>query len=346
MRERLTSRRDFLIASTAGGLGAFALRAPVEAAGKTKTPVALTAGGNRAENIYRALKLVEEDIRRGLSRAARIVIKPNFVTTRRQLAATHVDCVEGILQFFAPLAKNRDLIIAESPAGAPAAEGYRNYGYYRLKKQYPVKFLDLDDTPAEKVFVIDHRFRPHAVRFSALLCAPDTYVVSAAVMKTHDRAVVTLALKNIAVGGALKQKGFTWGPRRGLTTDKPLVHGGRGNAGIHYNLFRLARFAPPHLAVIDGFRGMQGNGPTSGDPVEHRVAVASCDWVAAERVALELMGVDFSYVGYLMFAARNGLGVGDLGAIEVRGERIQDHVKKYRLHENIRSQLKWREREA
>ena len=50
----------------------------------------------------------------------------------------------------------------------------------------------------------------------------------------------------------------------------------------------------PDLAVIDGFLAMEGNGPTSGTPVEHRVAIASLDWLAADRVGVALMGIDLA----------------------------------------------------
>ena len=71
--------------------------------------------------------------------------------------------------------------------------------------------------------------------------------------------------------------------------------------------------APKHiatLAVIDGFEGMEGNGPVGGTPIDHRVCVASPDWLAADRVAVELMGIDYAKVGYLNFCANAGLGQG------------------------------------
>jgi uncharacterized protein (DUF362 family) len=69
--------------------------------------------------------------------------------------------------------------------------------------------------------------------------------------------------------------------------------------------------------------------------------VASTDWLAADRVAVELMGVDFATVGYLNYCARAGLGVADLGMIEITGESIKDHIKTYRLNNNIEKQLIW-----
>ncbi len=37
----------------------------------------------------------------------------------------------------------------------------------------------------------------------------------------------------------------------------------------------------------------QGNGPVGGTLVEHRVCLVSSDWLAADRVAVELTGIDY-----------------------------------------------------
>jgi uncharacterized protein (DUF362 family) len=169
---------------------------------------------------------------------------------------------------------------------------------------------------------------------------PNNFIISAAKMKTHDRVVATLSLKNIVVGAPVKDLGFKWGPGAKGKSDKSITHGS-GFRGINYNLFDLSRKLHPHLAVVDGFQGMQGNGPTRGTPVEHRVCVVSSDWLAADRVAIELMGIDFAKVGYLNFCAQAGLGEGDLKKIEVLGESIAPHVKQYKLSDNIEKQLIW-----
>jgi uncharacterized protein (DUF362 family) len=97
----------------------------------------------------------------------------------------------------------------------------------------------------------------------------------------------------------------------------------------------------PDLAVIDGFEGMEGNGPVGGTPVEHRVCVVSQDWLAADRVGVELMGIDFAKVGYLNYCAQAGLGEADLRRITILGEPIARHVRSYKLHDNLDQQLIW-----
>ena len=62
---------------------------------------ALIKGNDRSENIYKALKLIENQVFSGI-KGKQILIKPNFVQTSNQLAATHVDAIRGILEFLRP----------------------------------------------------------------------------------------------------------------------------------------------------------------------------------------------------------------------------------------------------
>jgi uncharacterized protein (DUF362 family) len=201
--------------------------------------------------------------------------------------------------------------------------------------------MDLDQERSKILYVFDEKdFRPHPVRFSGVLLSSDSYIVSVARMKTHDRAIATLSLKNIVFGAPLKDQGFTFGRdrREGSKSDKAIVHGG-GFRGINYNLFDMSSRLHPHLAVIDGFEGMEGNGPNNGTPVDHRVCVVSTDWLAADRVGIELMGIDYSTVAWLNYCAQAGRGVADLEKIEIIGERISDHIRHYKLNDNIEKQL-------
>jgi len=329
-----------LAAAGAGGLAAMALAQDKPA--KPRTRVALTAGNDRADNTLRALEPFREEIARAIGNR-RVVVKPNNVSIDIQLSATHADCLEGILEFLKSIGKLGQTVIAESAANGPTSAGFENFGYIRLAAKYGVKLIDLDQQEYELVWVFDEQdFRPHAARMSRLLLDRGSFLISAAKMKTHDRVVATLSLKNIIFGAPLKDMGFTFGRNRkpGAKTDKPIVHGS-GIRAINYNLFALAQRLHPHLAVIDGYDGMEGNGPTHGKPVDHRVCVAAPDWLAADRVAVALMGIDFAKLGYLNYCAQAGLGEADLERIEIIGEPLQRHVRNYRLADNIQHQLQW-----
>lgn len=342
-----SNRRTFLKSALAGGMAAAwgipSSRAAETAAGPGNSRVALMAGGNRMENIVNALQPFAGEIKAAIGNRP-VVIKPNNVAIDVPLCASHADCLAGILEFLKSIGKTEKVCIAESAASGPTFDGFNNYGYFDLKKKYTVDFVDLDEQPIETIFTVsDEDFHPHAVRMSKLLLDPETFVISAAVMKTHDRVVATLSLKNIVFGAPIKDKGFRWGPGspRGARNDKPVNHGG-GCKGVNYSLFANAPRLHPDLAVIDGFQGMEGNGPVGGTPVDHKVAVASLDWLAADRTAVELMGIDFGDIGYLNYCAQAGMGQADLNKIEIIGERVQDHVKKYRLHDDVEKQLIWK----
>jgi uncharacterized protein (DUF362 family) len=93
--------------------------------------------------------------------------------------------------------------------------------------------------------------------------------------------------------------------------------------------------------VIDGFEGMEGNGPASGTPVPSRISIASTDYIAADRVAVEAMGINADWLGYLQYCSQCGIGQYDLSKITIRGAKIADVKKAYRLHQDIERELLW-----
>ena len=66
---------------------------------------------------------------------------------------------------------------------------------------------------------------------------------------------------------------------------------------FHRNLIRLIKYVLPSLSVIDGFVGMEREGPVKGDAVNLGVAVASVDYVAADTIMARIMGYDPSDIG-------------------------------------------------
>ncbi|HEY3283123.1 MAG TPA: DUF362 domain-containing protein [Armatimonadota bacterium] len=338
-----TTRRQLLSASAAAGLAiAAGSDAPARAAAApSRGPcrVSLTAGDDRADNAFRALQPFAKEVARSIG-SRRVVVKPNNVLMDHQLAASDAKCLEGILEFLKSIGKLGNAVIAESAANGSTLEGFDNYGYPALSKKYGVKLVDLDAGESETHFVLDGKdLRPQPVRMAKLLMDPGSFILSAAKFKTHDRVVATLSLKNVVVAAPIKDLGFGWGRGKpGTRSDKATVHGGSHRA-THYNLYSLAQKLAPHLALIDGYEGMEGNGPNYGSPVDHRVCVAGPDWLAADRVAAELMGVPFGHLRYLNYCADAGMGTADLTRMEILGEPIARHVKTYKLADNLAEQL-------
>jgi len=302
--------------------------------------------------VFRALQSLAKEIKMSIGNR-RVVLKPNNVLIYVPLACTHADTLEGILEFLKSINKLKNVIIAESSASASTLEGFDNYGYYRLMSNYPVKLVDLDNEPYQKIYVIDEKdLKPHLIRVSNVIIDPGSFVVSVARMKTHNAVGATLSLKNIVLGAPIKDPGFTLynedirfsssarESKEGTVSYKRFLHGG-GFYAINYNMAMLAQKLHPDLAVIDGYEGMEGNGPTLGTAIDHRVCVASQDWLAADRVGIELMGIDFTKIGYLNYCSQMALGEADLDKIEIIGETLKDHIRTYKLPDNFEKQLVW-----
>jgi uncharacterized protein (DUF362 family) len=156
-------------------------------------------------------------------------------------------------------------------------------------------------------------------------------------LKTHNTVVATLSLKNMCLGAPLhnaRSETQRW-------SDKRLFHGGVRQT--HVDIALTAQRLQPcwGATVLDGWEGMEGNGPGSGTPVASQIAVASTDYVAADRVGLEAMGINPEWVGYLGFCARAGLGQDNLAQISVRGAKLAEVAKKYRMHDDIERELRW-----
>jgi uncharacterized protein (DUF362 family) len=111
---------------------------------------------------------------------------------------------------------------------------------------------------------------------------------------------------------------------------------------MNLNLYTLAKIVAPHLSVMDGYVGMEGSGPSHGDPVELRLAIASTDFLAADAVAVRIMGFDLDEIGYLYYCQIGGLGKADPEEIEVLGNcTVEECVHPFKPHPTYKRQLQW-----
>ena len=342
-------RRDFIRTSLFGGFAAATIPAFVmdvmaeqtKVTVDTTSRVSLVAGSDRAAMVFNTLQPFAKEIAQAVGNR-RIVVKPNMVEKDIPLCATHKDTIEGILEFYKSINKLENVVIGESIAFGPATDCFECYGYIPVAEKYKVKLLDFDEHPFQIHHVMDEAdFLPKAIRVSTFLTDRNNFVMSTARMKTHNTVGATLSLKNVVFGSPIKDPGYFSHASTTATSGKRILHG-NGYRAVNYNIYSMAYHVRPDLAFIDGVEGMEGNGPTQGTPVDHRVSFASLDWMAVERVGLELMGIDPSLIGYLKFCAEAGMGQFDLNKIEIIGETLANHIKSYKLPPNIERQQQWK----
>jgi len=303
-----------------------------------RSTVSVVRGDNRIANIKSALELIDADIRRKLAGKKTVIIKPNNVSTNRQLAATHADALRAIIDYLGPRWKG-PIVIAESSAGE-TMEGFKNFKYDEVVRDFrgrDVKLVDLNtEALYETVPLLDGDLHIQNCRLAKRLCDPDAFVISAGMFKTHNVLIATLNVKNMCLGAPLHNA-------RGVKyfNDKRIFHGGVRQT--HYDVMVTAQKLAPAwgLGVLDAFEGMEGNGPSQGTPVNHKVAVASTDFVAADRIGTECMGINPDWMGYLQFCEQAGVGNFNRAMIDLRGESVDKATVKYRLHNDIDQELQW-----
>ncbi|MFP3896344.1 MAG: DUF362 domain-containing protein [Anaerolineales bacterium] len=288
-----------------------------------KHRVALIKGDDRYRNIRQALEAIDEDIE--LAGKQRVLVKPNFVSIHRSLAATHADAVRAVLDFLRKKGVEK-VTLAEGPAMGSFQQGLKNHNYLPLLEDYDLEIVDLNKDESVDVGLYSRSMHPIKLPVARTIVESD-YRISVGPPKTHDIAIVTLSLKNMAFGS--------------LTGRKSRAH--QGHQGIHLNLYKLAYHVAPELSVIDGFQAMEGDGPVGGDPVDWQMAVASTDFVAADSLTAQLMGFDMEDVGYIYYCHLKGLGHGDREAMEMVGNATFDQVyREFKPHHSYGRQLNWK----
>jgi uncharacterized protein (DUF362 family) len=340
----------------------------------TESRVALIRGNDRYGNIMQALHQIAADV--DLSDKQQVLIKPNFVVTHKPLAATHTDAVRAVLEFVRAR-YDGSITIAEGPSTQSAADGFYHYGYEPLARTYKAKLRDLNHDRPFPVEVYDWRLRPLRLHLARSVVESD-FRISVGPPKTHDVVIATLSLKNMIMGALISRftharpsnngQSLSFGaiskglwrivprwvrhlpPAEWMTfrvmsslepSDKMKMH--QSYPIINLNLALLAPLVVPHLAVIDGFEAMEGNGPSDGTLVPLQVALVGTDALAADVVGAALMGFDADEIGYLHYCKQMGLGAGDLERIKIVGNTtLADCASTFRPHYAIDRQRRWK----
>jgi len=123
-------------------------------------------------------------------------------------------------------------------------------------------------------------------------------------LKTHSFMILTCAVKNMfgAVPGFLKV-----GYHSKLTTP--------GQFGAM--LLDLLETVPPILNIVDGVQGMDGEGPSGGDPRDLGLLLASGDAVTLDYVVSLLVGFPPDKIPYLALAQKEGICSKDISEIDI-----------------------------
>jgi uncharacterized protein (DUF362 family) len=110
----------------------------------------------------------------------------------------------------------------------------------------------------------------------------------------------------------------------------------KSNAPANRNLVKTIKALKPDLSILDGFTGMEGEGPALGRTVEMKVALASLDCIALDRIAAKICG--FENVRYLVDCIKDGIGTSEVDLVKKGFEDLNEISTKFEESSAIKYQ--------
>ncbi len=225
-----------------------------------------------------------------LKRQTCVIIKPNLVNASPPPVTLPAAFTEALVSAIRACSNTR-IIVAEG-CGDHALETdeiFSIHGYDRLARELDLELVDLNraelirlEQPQREVF--PEFMLPRILQEGAL--------ISAAVLKAHSLAEVTLSMKNMlgCAPPAYYQQGGHW--------KKSAFH-----ARMHQSIFELNCYRKPDLALIDASVGLADHhlgGPTC-NPLPQRL-LGGFDPVAVDAAGASLLGLDWRNVEHIRMA--------------------------------------------
>ena len=246
-----------------------------------------------------------------------VLLKPNLVEPCHDAPQvnTHPHVVRAAALVFRRWGA-REVLVGEGPGHCRDAQLVLDQsGLGAVVDDARLEFIDLNH---DDVRLVPNRFGATALRELALPATLDRVdlIVSLPKLKTHHWAGVTLSLKNFF--GVMPGIVYGW--------PKNVLH----HAGIGPAILDIAAAVRPHLAIVDGIVGMEGDGPIMGTPRQSNLLVLGTNLPAVDATCARLMEINPWRIGYLA-AASGRLGPISEWHIEQRGESIKDMSQRFQL---------------
>ncbi|MGV7223120.1 MAG: DUF362 domain-containing protein [Nitrospinales bacterium] len=224
----------------------------------------------------------------------KVLLKVNLLSAKgpEKAVTTHPEFVRAVAN--AVRKAGGEPFIGDSPAGPfskrSLTKAYKSSGLQNMagEEGIPLNF----DTGTRKLSIPNGQRLQRAPICNFTLNADK--IIALPKLKTHSFQYMTLACKIMygVVPGLTKAKYHAQFPRRASFADMMLD---------------ILSIATPHLVIMDGIMGMQGQGPASGDPVKMDLVLASTDSVAMDIAVCKILGIESVGIPALKRAKVRGL---------------------------------------
>ena len=269
--------------------------------------VAAVVRGERGhEPVFKALDLI--DYRRALEGYDKVLIKVNFITTKTWDTGATTDpiVVEAIIRKLKELPVK--IYVVESDATITNADdAFETTGMADMCRRNGVEWLNLRHVKDKVKLEVPNGEVLKSITVPRLVT--ESAIISAAKLKTHANTRVTLGMKNMF----------------GLLPDKfKAKYHAKGISNVVVDINTVLQ---PALTVIDGFVGMEGNGPVSGTPVPMNLIIAGTDVVATDATAARIMGFNPYEITHIRKAHEKGLGKSEA---QIIGEKLETVTRQFK----------------
>jgi uncharacterized protein (DUF362 family) len=267
---------------------------------KSASPIVAIVKGERGhEPVFKALDLI--DYKQALVGYDKVLIKINFITDKTWDTGATTDpiVVEAIIKKLEDLPVK--VYVVESDATITNADkAFEKTGMKEMCNRNGVEWLNLRHVKDKVKLDIPNGEALQSIIVPRLVT--ESAVISAAKLKTHRNTTVTLGMKNMF----------------GLLPDK--FKGKYHMKGISKVVVDINTVLKPAFTVIDGFVGMEGEGPVDGTPVQMNLIIAGKDVVATDATAARLMGFNPYEINHIRKAYEKGLGSSEA---QIIGEKLE-----------------------
>ena len=267
---------------------------------QTDFPIVAIVKGERGHApVFKALDLI--DYKSALAGYDIVLIKVNFITDKTWDTGATTDpiVVEAIIKKLKAL--HVKVYVVESDATITSADkAFEVTGMKDMCNRNGVEWLNLRYVKNRVKLAVPNGEVLKSITVPRLVT--ESAIISAAKLKTHINTTVTLGMKNMF----------------GLLPDK--FKGKYHMKGISNVVVDINTVIKPALTVIDGFVGMEGQGPIDGSPVQMNLIIAGRDVVATDATAARVMGFNPFEIKHIRKAFEEGLGRSEA---KVLGEKLE-----------------------
>lgn len=250
-----------------------------------------------------------------------VMLKPNWVTDKHYTsgAVTNTNLLKAISTH---LIENmvKKITIADSAMIGKKTSDVININNVSELSSHRIEVADLKQKGYTRI-VIPNALKYRRMWVSDLVINSDI-IINVPVLKTHDAFPCSIGLKNM----------------KGVISDneKKKLH----LMGLDEGIIDINKVALPDFTVIDGSVGMEGDGPVNGTPVNLNLLIASDNALAAEVVAIRIMGLDETKMKYIEMAYDAGFGEMNLQNITIVGENLVQMIHPFKTSYYCEQKLK------